>query len=585
MSKNYNKKKFNTELCDNTMTFEDCELTILRHAVDNTTNIQGKAAADNEDIKKMILILENFLIRKKCICYGGTAINNILPNDVQFYNREIEIPDYDFFSKNALVDAKELADIYFHEGFTDVEAKSGIHKGTYKVFVNFIPIADITELNNEIYDNLVKEAITILGIRYCPPNYLRMSMYLELSRPAGDVSRWEKVFKRLNLLNKYYPLKPNLDCKRVKEQDKEEIEPTIFSIMKNSFIEQGAVFFGGYAAHLYSNYMPKAVKRLTDKVPEFDILIENHDKCALIIKERLEDSGIKDITIVEHDAIQDIIPKHSEIKIGNQSYAFIYEPIACHNYNVLDIEKQKVNIATIDTMLSFYLAFIYLNNDYYNKDRILCLAKYLYEVEQHNRLEQSNILKRFSIKCIGKQHGLIELRAEKSEMFKKLANKHDTKEYENWFLKYVPSQMTKNEQNKRKKKVEKYLKNNEQKSVKSSTNNDSKKTMVFNTDFNSNSIQKSNNRVKSRYMEHSNIILEQNNKLDKKEGKSDFFNLLKLDRVYKAINPFRSYKQSKKSKNKSKKNPKNNSKKWKIMQKSAFNKTQRNSENSRNIFV
>ena len=46
----------------------------------------------------------------------------------------------------------------------------------------------------------------VAGILYAPPNFLRMAMYLELSRPAGDVSRWEKVLKRLILLNKHYPL-------------------------------------------------------------------------------------------------------------------------------------------------------------------------------------------------------------------------------------------------------------------------------------------------------------------------------------------------------------------------------------------
>jgi hypothetical protein len=59
----------------------------------------------------MLTIVENFIIRKKLICYGGTAINNILPKYAQFYKRDIEIPDYDFFSENALEDAKELADI------------------------------------------------------------------------------------------------------------------------------------------------------------------------------------------------------------------------------------------------------------------------------------------------------------------------------------------------------------------------------------------------------------------------------------------------------------------------------------------
>ena len=447
--------KFNTELCDDQMTFEECELTILRHAVDESTDIQGKVAVDNEDIRKMILILENFLIRKKCICYGGTAINNILPKDVQFYNKDIEIPDYDFFSKDALADAKELANIYFSEGFTDVEAKSGVHQGTYKVFVNFIPIADITHMVEEIYDNLAKESITILGIKYCPPNYLRMSMYLELSRPSGDVSRWEKVFKRLKLLNKYHPLKPEIDCKKVKNIDS-AINPEIFNIIRESFIEQGVVFFGGYAVNLYSNYMPESVKRIINRIPEYDVLVENYDKCALIVKERLEEVGIKKVKTIEHEGISDIIPRHTEIQVDGKAYSFIYEPIACHNYNVVEINNYKVNIATIDTMLSFYLAFMYLNNKYYNKERILCLAKYLYEVEQHNRLEQTNILKRFSTKCIGKQHGLSDVRAEKAEMFKKLENKRNTKEYEEWFLKYVPSQLSAKEQEKIKKTVEKY---------------------------------------------------------------------------------------------------------------------------------
>ena len=53
-----------------------------------------------------------------------------------------------------------------------------------------------------------KDSIQVAGILYAPPNYLRMGMYLELSRPAGDTSRWEKVLKRLTLLNKNYPFDP-----------------------------------------------------------------------------------------------------------------------------------------------------------------------------------------------------------------------------------------------------------------------------------------------------------------------------------------------------------------------------------------
>ena len=60
--------------------------------------------------------------------------NNILPKKAQFYGRR-EFPDYDFYSNDAVNDAKKLADIYHDNGFVNVLAKSGVHYGTYKVFV------------------------------------------------------------------------------------------------------------------------------------------------------------------------------------------------------------------------------------------------------------------------------------------------------------------------------------------------------------------------------------------------------------------------------------------------------------------
>jgi len=50
----------------------------------------------------------------------------------RFYNDDVDLPDYDFYSPNALQDAKELADIYFKKGYEEVEAKSGQHHGTTK---------------------------------------------------------------------------------------------------------------------------------------------------------------------------------------------------------------------------------------------------------------------------------------------------------------------------------------------------------------------------------------------------------------------------------------------------------------------
>ena len=423
--------------------YEDRELEILREAVDKAEERTQKAVVNSDQVKKIILIVEKFLQRKKSICYGGTAINNILPTYDQFYDKSVEIPDYDFFSSTALADAKELADIYAKAGYTDVEAKAGVHKGTFKVFVNFIPVADITHLAKELYTSVKKESISINGILYAPPNYLRMAMYLELSRPAGDVSRWEKVLKRLTLLNRHYPMKNprchELDFMRDFEGH-EDKQDEIYSLVKNAIIDQGLIFFGGYASSLYGRYMPQAQRRQIQKVPDFDVLSEDPKSAATIIKERLLYEGIKNVNIVVKKGVGEIIAPHYEIMIGKDSVCFIYEPLACHSYNTIKIGKDIIKVATIDTMLSFYLAFLYADRSYYDHDRILCMAKYLFSVQAKNRLEQKGLLKRFSINCYGKQETLGDMRAEKSEKFEELKGDRNSKEYQDYFLRYVPGE-------------------------------------------------------------------------------------------------------------------------------------------------
>jgi hypothetical protein len=441
------KLKYKTEVCKNDMTFQDCELAILRHAVDETQELYKAKVANSDEVLKMIDILETFLIEKKLICYGGTAINNILPKSAQFYNRDVEIPDYDFYSPHALADAKELADIYHKAGYQEVEAKSGMHVGTFKVFVNFIPIADITEIPKSLFRSIQKEAVSVAGIRYSPPNLLRMNMYLELSRPAGDVSRWEKVLKRLTLLNEYYPLDPKLDCAAVDFQRKMESHSKdsekIYLIIRDSFIDQGVVFFGGFASSLYAKYMPKVNRKLIQKIPDFDVLSDEPEKCALIVSERLKEEGFKEVRMIKHAAVGEIIPKHIEIRVGLESLAFIYEPIACHNFNIMEMGGKEIRVATIDTILSFYFAFYYSNNAYYYRDRILCMAKFLFELEQKNRLSQDGLLKRFSIQCYGKQPSVEDIRAEKAKKYKELKGDEKNPEYEMWFLKYNPANKTK----------------------------------------------------------------------------------------------------------------------------------------------
>ena len=488
--------------CDKNMTFNDCELMILRNAIDEGQEQIAKKKVNAPEIKEIMAIMESFIKEKKLICYGGTAINNILPVQDQFYNKDLEIPDYDCFSDKAMENAKQLADLYYRKGFTEVEAKAGQHYGTYKVFVNYIPVADLTYLVPEIYDNMRREVIKVDGILYAPPNFLRMSMYLELSRPEGDINRWEKILKRLVLLNKYYPLRgrncKNSPAQRIFEEptptdlrtlsdmslptgnDKEssvrsytqtasktasktktgtksatrkrqsplktaekynyDYSSQVYFVTRDSMIDQGVVFFGGFANAMFSRYMPKKSGYRVRRIPDFDVLSTDPLKTATIVKERLEDSKAKNVEIVKHSKIGELIAPHYEVRVGKDTVAFIYEPIACHSYNVIKLKGRLIKIATIDTMLSFYLAFYYVDRPYYDKNRILCMSEYLFQVQQKNRLRQRGLLKRFSLECYGNQPTIEDIRAEKTRKYKELKGKKDSKEYNMWFLRYIPAE-------------------------------------------------------------------------------------------------------------------------------------------------
>jgi hypothetical protein len=232
--------------------------------------------------------------------------------------------------------------------------------------------------------------------------------------------------------------------------------------------------------------MPTHLRKKIENFADFDVLSNNPDQTASVIKERLGDNGIKNVKIIKQSAVGDIIPEHYEIKVGNDSILFIYKPIGCHSYNILMMKGKKVKVATIDTMLSFYLAFLYANKLYYNefKDRIVCMSKFLFDVQQKNRLSQKGLLKRFSITCYGHQESVEEMKAEKAAKYKEFKKTNNKKMFEEWFLNYRPDDI----------KTEKDANKIKNKTVKKKNNKKTKKTGVF--DFYS---QKSRKNKKSIY--------------------------------------------------------------------------------------
>jgi hypothetical protein len=222
-------------------------------------------------------------------------------------------------------------------------------------------------------------------------------------------------------------------------REKEIAEGDIYNIVRNVFIKNRAVFFGGYANILYSRYMPKHQRRIIQKIPDFDILSEDpRELCETVVRE-LTSHNYKDVKYTKHAGVGEVISEHYDIRVGDEVIAFLYKPLACHSYNTIRIDNDAtIRIATIDTMLSFYLAFIYANRVYYDINRILCMSQFLFDVQQHNRLKQTGLLRRFSINCYGKQPTLESMRFEKTEKYEELKGKRGSREFEEWFLRYIP---------------------------------------------------------------------------------------------------------------------------------------------------
>lgn len=506
------------------LNFAECELAILRAVVDEGQQRLQRSKIQSEEVQTMVHIVEDFLRNRKLLCYGGTAINNILPQESQFYDRDVELPDYDFFSPRALDDAKRLANLYYRKGFREVEAKAGMHFGTYKVFVNFMPVADITQLPLTLFRPLLQHAVVLDRIHYAPPNFLRMSMYLELSRPMGDTSRWEKILRRLMLLNEHYPVthrncrsidfqrpmedsdgdgdgdgdRRHRDGKRVEKDENAHREEEVYTIVRDTFIQHGVVFFGGYALSLYSQYMPPEDRQHIHQFADFDVLANDPVALCDVVRAHLQAAGVTGVTVRHHAPLGEIIPEHLEIRVHQDTVAFVYQTIACHSYNVVPVptdrrrhtsssrssssslpatsapspssssslthasssssssssslssatfasagkeKPREIRIATIDTILSFYLAFLYADRPYYQQfvDRLECMASFLFEVQQQNRLQQKGLLRRFSMDCYGHQPSVEDIRAEKAEQFVRLKQqRRRTLEFDRWFLHYRP---------------------------------------------------------------------------------------------------------------------------------------------------
>jgi hypothetical protein len=390
------------------------EIDVLRQAVEKGKKDMDFEISHDEEILKAITIVEQFLRKSNRVCYGGQAINAHLPKELKFYDEKYDVPDYDFFTPAIETDLRELVKMLQKEGFTDIYEKPGIHEGTTKLYVNFVAIADLTQVSRELYRKLSKDAAVIFGIHYLNEDLLRMNMYLELSRPRGDLTRWEKVFERLMLLN---AAKPIQQCNKPYRRRLSKIEPEIRQELLEYIVAEKRVLAGAEIGFIYRTFGQH-------QEPEMNWILRSGgpvlfftpdlEKDALAIKSMFQGKGI---TLERKKGYKDYVPSRILIRKNRRIIAFLVDEISCNSYNPFFIRNLgTLYIASLDTLIYLYLMLGLLTDDLKQLgSSLLCISQRLVELQEKMRKAPYSRFPLFTITCSGHQKSFISLLREKAK--------------------------------------------------------------------------------------------------------------------------------------------------------------------------
>ena len=397
----------------------------LQVAINENLQFQKKIKRKTYTKPELFNIINDYISKNELICYGGMAINNIIPKKSERFYDEIDIPDYDCFTKNAIIHAKKLSQILRND-YENIEVKSAMFKGTYKIFVNFIPIVDLTDIESDLFNKIKQSSLIINNIYYASPNYLRMNIHLELSRPLGDVTRWSKIYQRLDLLNKYHPFIYN----------KNIIKTHVNYPQYNNLTElcKKWVILGEYAM----KYFKFPVKYNKSNSNIF-VLAESLEEIIQI----LNSEGYKyNIKYYSNKFIHNFYEFRFLMKDQEESLLYVFITNSCQSYNEIKENGKLVKIANIDTMLMIYYALSFIQPPHLNINNLLVYCYLL----QH--IAKSKITKRFSMPCIGKQPSFEDLRRERDDAYKLYKKNHSKKIYNDYFFRFIPQKKNMNRKRK-----------------------------------------------------------------------------------------------------------------------------------------
>jgi len=278
-----------------------------------------------------------------------------------------------------------------------------------------------------------KRAKSVNGILYCDADLLRMFMYLEISRPRGEVARWGKVFDRLTLLNHEYPV----SGEREKESCDEDlvIPHTVSAEVRAEILElcvkRKSVMMGPEFVHLLETGRDKiSLQGLSSLGGPLIFMSANPHVDAEDIKhimgESREGKRSKGTQFVIKDfpSPSDHIYDYVTVSKGGNLIAMILKENSCHAYTTLKVDGADMRVGTPDLLLNYYYTVLIFGS---KRDKsqfnVNCVVRKLYAISEKARDRPTQFVPAFGLRCSGHQKGIATLLKLKAERTQKVGKK------------------------------------------------------------------------------------------------------------------------------------------------------------------
>ena len=361
--------------------------------------------------------MKKFFDKNKIIIYGGTALDMHLPEESKIYDKN-DFPDFDCYSTDPKKHSEQLANILTKLNYKYIEIKYAMHDGTYKLYCDFVAIADLTKVSVSLHRKLFDKSEKIDGYHVTSIRHLKSSAYKELAVPKSSLFRWKKILSRVKLMETEF--KNNRSAHSQKSIQRITFNDKINKLIpkfKDYAITKDLVLSGNDAVEYYLGLPRGDSYMITTSSGLFQCISTEPAKTVAEFRKMVEKMGFKKITVEE--VKNTTIGDHTRIYVNYFDDMYTFQKIKLNVVTVYSAEESCFSYEEYDdTKFAsiFYVLHILYHVLHFNDDRIdRTNIKNII-----NSLIKKITIDRFKTKCYGYHLSNEEVRRDRWDNNKKV---------------------------------------------------------------------------------------------------------------------------------------------------------------------